>query len=152
MNPPVQLQWGDKMNQVLQLASDMSWRLFSMLPQACLLLQKNMLCLSLGLHPVPFSWLQWAGWGDAATAEGWASSWLLLELSVPASRHTEWTQNNVWKASQPQVKVLQNVAAVRAFGNACVGLGGHNKCTQTRFEMAKTFYFFTFFNFREPHR
>lgn len=86
------------MKQVLQLTSGMSWRLFNMLPQACFILyilQKAMLCLSLGLQPMPFSWLQWTGWGAVATVESWASSWLLLEFSVPASRHEEWSQNNV---------------------------------------------------------
>ncbi len=30
---------------------------------------------------------------------------------------------------------------MRVFGNVCVGLGGHNKCTKTGFEMAETFLF-----------
>lgn len=55
---------------------------------------KTMLCLSLWVQPVPFSWLQRTRKSEAATVDSWVSFWLLLEFSVAASRHGEWTQNN----------------------------------------------------------
>lgn len=79
----------------------------------------TMSCLPVEVQTVPFIWLQWTGWGDTASKGSRVSCWLLLELIVPASRHGEWTQNNVWRASKPQVKVLQNVA-VRGFGIVCL--------------------------------
>lgn len=57
-----------------------------------------------------FERLQRTGRGEAATVKCRAKRSLILEFSVPVSRHGEWTQNNAWRTSQTQVGVLQTVA------------------------------------------